>query len=812
MTRGVDGVERHGGAASEVRGAGRCARIVPEPRDAAPAACARARVSADARRGAPGAAANFAIVADHGEPACRTPFRSREVRRVLVTKLRHHGDVLLASPVFTDAEARGAARRDRRARLPRDRADARRPSGDRAAAHDRPRLEAARASLAQVARRMGAAARAARAPLRPPRPPDRAPARPHARAPAAAALRRSRASATSARRAVAARTSRISTGCRRARARHMVEPNLDALRRIGIYPDDGRPQAWCWCPAPRREARVDALLARARPRAARRSCRCIPGSRWLFKCWPAERTAALLDRIVADGLRASSSPARRTSASARSSTRCSRACGRATRARIVDLTGAAVAARARGADRARARVRRRRLGADAHRRGDGHAGASRCSARRASIAWGPWQVAHRVVASDRASLPAVRPRRLRRRQGVRMPDDAAGRRACIAAFDALLARDRRRRALMRLAIIRQRYTPYGGAERFVEGALEALLERNVAITLYTREWPQTRPAADRAARSSIRSTSARCGATGASRAPCAARSRAAKADLVQSHERLAVLRHLPRRRRRARGLARGAAARRRPRSRACASRCSPYHRYVLRDGAASCSRARGCRAVICNSQMVRDEIRARFGLPRRASCTSSTTPSTRARSSPALRAHRDARARASTGSRRDATRLPAGRLRLRAQGRRRRRSRRSPQLPAPAHLVVVGRDKHARRATRASRATLGVREPRAPSPARRPTRPVLRRRRRVRAADALRPAARTPRSKRWPAACRSSPARSRGAAELVARARRGLRVRRRATSTALAAHMRALLDAGTARARWAPTRGARCCR
>jgi UDP-glucose:(heptosyl)LPS alpha-1,3-glucosyltransferase len=45
---------------------------------------------------------------------------------------------------------------------------------------------------------------------------------------------------------------------------------------------------------------------------------------------------------------------------------------------------------------------------------------------------------------------------------------------------------------MRLAVIRQRYTPYGGAERFVEGALEALLERGVAISLYTREWPETR--------------------------------------------------------------------------------------------------------------------------------------------------------------------------------------------------------------------------------------------------------------------------------------------------------------------------------
>jgi len=45
---------------------------------------------------------------------------------------------------------------------------------------------------------------------------------------------------------------------------------------------------------------------------------------------------------------------------------------------------------------------------------------------------------------------------------------------------------------VRLTIIRQRYTPYGGAERFVEGALEALLERGIAISLYTRRWPETR--------------------------------------------------------------------------------------------------------------------------------------------------------------------------------------------------------------------------------------------------------------------------------------------------------------------------------
>ena len=44
---------------------------------------------------------------------------------------------------------------------------------------------------------------------------------------------------------------------------------------------------------------------------------------------------------------------------------------------------------------------------------------------------------------------------------------------------------------MRVALIRQRYTPFGGAERFIESALAALIERNVAVTLYTREWPET---------------------------------------------------------------------------------------------------------------------------------------------------------------------------------------------------------------------------------------------------------------------------------------------------------------------------------
>lgn len=44
---------------------------------------------------------------------------------------------------------------------------------------------------------------------------------------------------------------------------------------------------------------------------------------------------------------------------------------------------------------------------------------------------------------------------------------------------------------LRLALIRQRYTPYGGAERFIERALCALTQQELDITLIAREWQAT---------------------------------------------------------------------------------------------------------------------------------------------------------------------------------------------------------------------------------------------------------------------------------------------------------------------------------
>jgi heptosyltransferase-3 len=79
--------------------------------------------------------------------------------------------------------------------------------------------------------------------------------------------------------------------------RHKVEANLDALRRIGIQPglDERRAQ---FVPGPAAEARVASLLA-AEGLAERGYIHIHPASRWSFKCWTAERNAALIDRLAA---------------------------------------------------------------------------------------------------------------------------------------------------------------------------------------------------------------------------------------------------------------------------------------------------------------------------------------------------------------------------------------------------------------------------------------------------------------------------------------------------------------------------------
>ena len=79
--------------------------------------------------------------------------------------------------------------------------------------------------------------------------------------------------------------------------RHKVEANLDALRRIGLQPamEERRLQ---FVPGAAAEASVTALLA-AEGLSERGYIHIHPASRWSFKCWTAERNAELIDRLSA---------------------------------------------------------------------------------------------------------------------------------------------------------------------------------------------------------------------------------------------------------------------------------------------------------------------------------------------------------------------------------------------------------------------------------------------------------------------------------------------------------------------------------
>ena len=218
------------------------------------------------------------------------------LRRVLVIKLRHHGDVLLTSPVFSalkraapHAEIDGLVYRETTPMLERHPAIS--------VLHAIDRGQKSRGALSRIAGewRLWSAMRARRYDLV-------VHLTDH---PRGAWLTRT----LGARYGVAperARGGRFWRSCfthrylvPRATPRHTVETNLDALRRIGLWPDEAD-KALVLVPGAEAEAR-SAALREAHGLARRRFIVVHPGSRWLFKCWPAGNTAALVDGLAADG-------------------------------------------------------------------------------------------------------------------------------------------------------------------------------------------------------------------------------------------------------------------------------------------------------------------------------------------------------------------------------------------------------------------------------------------------------------------------------------------------------------------------------
>ncbi len=180
--------------------------------------------------------------------------------------------------------------------------------------------------------------------------------------------------------------------------RHTVETNLDALRRIGIQPTASDKRV-VMVPGAAAEARVEALL-HEHGLAAGNFIHLHPASRWLFKCWPADRVAGLCDALHQRGHRLVLTAAPDDKEKALIAA----VLGSCKAAAPLDLSGrlslkelAALTARARlfvGVDSAPMHIAAA-MGAPT----------VALFGPSGELEWGPWNVAHRVVSADFSCRP-----------------------------------------------------------------------------------------------------------------------------------------------------------------------------------------------------------------------------------------------------------------------------------------------------------------------------------------------------------------------------------------------------------------------
>ncbi len=164
-----------------------------------------------------------------------------------------------------------------------------------------------------------------------------------------------------------------------------------------------------------------------------------------------------------------------------------------------------------------------------------------------------------------------------------------------------------------VAIIRARYNPYGGAERFVHRALTALAQEQVALTVIARDW-QSSPAGESLAKVRLHKIDpfyiGRIWRDASFAQAVTHYLQQGGFDLVQSHERIPGVQiyragdgvhaeYLQQRMNASSGLAR------------FLLRINPFHWFTCRSEALLFEHL-DLEAVICNSTMVRDEILARF--------------------------------------------------------------------------------------------------------------------------------------------------------------------------------------------------------
>ena len=330
--------------------------------------------------------------------ALSDPVPLGDIRSALVTKLRHHGDVLLASPVFA-ALKRAAPHVSLDALVYRETAPMLAGHPDIAQVHTVDRAWKTRGVVAQAQGewRLMRQLRARHYDLL-------IHLTEHPRGLTLARLLRPRFAVARAPAKNAALWRRHFTHFYRVperTERHMVEQNLDALRRIGIYPGEDE-RKLVLVPGADAERSVDAILAQ-HGLARGAFVQVHAGSRWLFKCWQAERTAALVDAIVADGLAvvltgAPDAPERALNDAILASMT------PAARARTVDLAGRLTLSEL-GALTARARVFAGVDSAPMHIAAAVGTPTLALFGPSSEIAWGPWRVAQRVVTSAHSCRP-----------------------------------------------------------------------------------------------------------------------------------------------------------------------------------------------------------------------------------------------------------------------------------------------------------------------------------------------------------------------------------------------------------------------
>lgn len=164
---------------------------------------------------------------------------------------------------------------------------------------------------------------------------------------------------------------------------------------------------------------------------------------------------------------------------------------------------------------------------------------------------------------------------------------------------------------MKIAIVRQRYNPYGGAERFVERVMATLNSSgsNVSVSIITRKW---RGGEQQAIECKPFYLGSLWRDWGFARCVCRVLQQE-RFDLVQSHERITCCDIY----RAGDGVHREWLAQRAqiqgPLQRLLV-RLNPYHRYVLAAERKMFASPQ-LKAVICNSHMVKREIQNYFGLP-----------------------------------------------------------------------------------------------------------------------------------------------------------------------------------------------------